>query len=400
MLNKLGYTKYMKRLFLLVAMIFVWLLVLGNGQILAQEHDVPPPTYQVGTVTSVAEEQQFEFGGEQYFAQLLAVKTESGEVVHVDFGNEFQPLAADQRLEPGDQIVLAGMEVAEAVANSEAGIAETGQTSRHFAIADLYRLPALLWLLLGFFAVVAVVSGAKGLLSIVGMLCSLVLLTFFVLPMLLTGANPVLVTLLAVFVIALVTVYLSHGFKLSSHIALGSMLGTLVVVTLLSHWYVILAKLTGLGTEEAAFLQFGETATINLRGLLLGGMMLGALGVLDDITISQVSTVFEIKRANNKLPFSELYQRGMRVGRDHVASLVNTLVLAYAGANLPLLILFTISKDTPNWVHLNNELIAEEVVRTLVGSLGLVLAVPLTTALAAYWVEKAGVVPDEKTHAH
>ena len=83
-----------------------------------------------------------------------------------------------------------------------------------------------------------------------------------------------------------------------------------------------------------------------------------------------------------------------------IISWVNTLVLAYAGANLPLLILFTISKDTPNWVHLNNELIAEEVVRTLVGSLGLVLAVPLTTALAAYWVEKAGVVPDEKTHAH
>jgi uncharacterized membrane protein len=174
----------------------------------------------------------------------------------------------------------------------------------------------------------------------------------------------------------------------------------LVVVTLLSHWYVILAKLTGLGTEEAAFLQFGETATINLRGLLLGGMMLGALGVLDDITISQVSTVFEIKRANNQLPFSELYQRGMRVGRDHVASLVNTLVLAYAGANLPLLILFTISSETPAWVHTNNELIAEEVVRTIVGSLGLVLAVPLTTALAAYWVEKSVTIPEEKAHSH
>jgi uncharacterized membrane protein len=380
----------------LLVILFSALAVFFTGQIMAQDSYPPTPAYQVGTVVSIAEEQQFDFEGQQFYAQLLTIRTESGEVVHVDFGTEFQPLTSDQRLKPGDQIVLAGIDLP---ADPDSVSEETGQL-RHFAIADMYRLPALFWLLLGFFAVVAVVSGVKGLLSIVGMLGSLGLLTYFVLPMLLSGANPVMVTLLAAFVIALVTVYLSHGFKLSSHIALTSMLGTLVVVTLLSHWYVILAKLTGLGTEEAAFLQFGETATINLRGLLLGGMMLGALGVLDDITISQVSTVFEIKRANNQLPFSELYQRGMRVGRDHVASLVNTLVLAYAGANLPLLILFTISSETPAWVHTNNELIAEEVVRTIVGSLGLVLAVPLTTALAAYWVEKSVTIPEEKAHSH
>lgn len=345
-------------------------------------------SYEVGTVAEIAQEERYEDGDQVFYSQLLRVQKSNGEIVEVVLGSEFQPLAHDQRLSVGEQIILTESEIP--------GL----DGEKISAVADTYRIPVLLWLLLGFFAVVAAVSGIKGLLSIIGMLSSLVILTFFVLPMLLSGANPVLVTLLAAFIIAVITVYVSHGFKQLSHIALISMLGTLLVVTLLSYWYIALAKLTGLGSEEAAFLQFGNTATINLRGLLLGGIMLGALGVLDDITISQVSTVFELRRANEKLPFQELYQRGMRVGRDHVASLVNTLVLAYAGANLPLLILFTISEGTPSWVHLNSEILAEEIVRTLIGSLGLVMAVPLTTALAAYWVSKKDIEEIEETHSH
>nr|MBP9819944.1 YibE/F family protein [Candidatus Woesebacteria bacterium] len=156
-------------------------------------------------------------------------------------------------------------------------------------------------------------------------------------------------------------------------------------VGLLSLSTVRAAQLVGLGSEEAYFLQFGPTAQINLQGLLLAGILLGALGVLDDIVVSQVSVVHELKAVSPGLSFEELYQRGLEVGRDHVASLVNTLVLAYAGANLPLFLLFYLNTQSPFWVTLNSDIIAEEVLRTLVGSVALVTAVPVATALAA-WV--------------
>lgn len=156
----------------------------------------------------------------------------------------------------------------------------------------------------------------------------------------------------------------------------------MIAVAALSHGAVISGRLTGLGSEEATFVQFLGSGTVNLRGLLLGGIMLGALGVLDDIAVSQVAVVFELAAAKPKIKFEELFRRAYTVGKTHVASLVNTLVLAYAGANLPLFLLFMTSQNTPAWVALNSQVIAEEVVRTLVGSIGLVLAVPLTTLLA------------------
>ena len=155
-----------------------------------------------------------------------------------------------------------------------------------------------------------------------------------------------------------------------------------------------------MGSEEAAFLQIEQLGQVDLRGLLLSGIRLGALGVLDDIAVTQVATVFELKRANKKLGFSELYERGMRVGRDHVASLVNTLVLAYAGANLPLFLLFSSTAAVPAWVNISSGLVAEEVVRTLIGSMGLVAAVPVTTALAAYWAGKVANSNLLKTAGH
>ena len=143
------------------------------------------------------------------------------------------------------------------------------------------------------------------------------------------------------------------------------------------------AKLSGFGSEEAGFLSMFPGMQINLQGILLAGIIIGVLGVLDDITVSQSACVFELHDANKSLSFSELYKRGMRVGQDHIASLVNTLVLAYAGASLPLLLLFVLSGGEPVSQLINREMIANELVRTLVGSLGLVSAVPITTMLAA-----------------
>jgi len=148
------------------------------------------------------------------------------------------------------------------------------------------------------------------------------------------------------------------------------------------------SQLLGLGSEEAMFLQLDPSLTLNLQGLLLSGIIIGTLGVLDDVTASQAAVVDEISKANESLGFKELYKRGLSVGHEHIAALVNTLFLAYAGAALPLFLLFYINKTQPLWVILNGELIAEEIVRTMVGSSALVLAVPITTALAAYFIPK------------
>ena len=131
------------------------------------------------------------------------------------------------------------------------------------------------------------------------------------------------------------------------------------------------------------FIQTGELSAVNLRGLLLGGIIIGALGVLDDITTAQTAAIDEISKANPRLGFRELYRSGTSIGREHIASLINTLALAYAGASLPILLLFSINEEMPMWTILNSEFMAEEIVRTLVGSSALLLAVPISTYLAA-----------------
>ncbi len=157
--------------------------------------------------------------------------------------------------------------------------------------------------------------------------------------------------------------------------------------------------LFGMGSEESLFI-LGDLPGISLKGLLLGGIMLGLLGVLDDITTAQSAVVDELKQANQSLSFSELYRRGLSVGREHIASLINTLFLAYAGASLPLFLLFSLNQGQELWMIFNNEMIAEEIVRTLVGSTGLILAVPITTALAAYVFQKRSSAIHKETHHH
>ncbi len=149
-----------------------------------------------------------------------------------------------------------------------------------------------------------------------------------------------------------------------------------------------LAKLSGSGTEEAVYLQLGSLPSLSLRGLLLGGMIIGTLGVLDDVTTTQVSTVEEISIADSSLTRKELYRRGLRVGKEHIASLVNTLALAYAGASFPLFLLFAIQGGPPLWIILNAEYVMEEVVRAVVCGAALVIAVPISTVAAAWFYGK------------
>jgi uncharacterized membrane protein len=329
--------------------------------------------YQVGKIEKVLQETQLE-SDNSLFLQTLEVQADDGQIYTVEYGDAFSPLSQNQLMQPGNEVILFTNEL------------QPGETTA--VIADSYRLPTVFWLVVLFSLIVIGVGRKKGFLSILGMILSLLVLMKFIIPQILIGSNPILISLFGSLLIGSATVYLSHGYNLKSHIALFSMMTSLITVAILSMIAVSTASLFGLGSEEAAFLQVGSTANINLQGLLLGGIMLGALGVLDDVTVAQVSLVFQLKLAKQSISFKELYYRSIQVGRDHVASLVNTLVLAYAGANMPLFILFTINESVPTWVTLNSEIIVEEVIRTLTGSIGLVLAVPFTTLIAASFAMK------------
>ncbi len=257
-----------------------------------------------------------------------------------------------------------------------------------YYISDKYRLPAVIIILIGFFVLVVVMSRLKGFTSIIGLIISVLILAKFIVPRILAGQDPMLVGLTGAFAIAVLSIYAAHGLNKRTTVAVFSTLITLGFAACISVFAVNFSRLFGLGSETAFYLQMGQAGDLNLRGLLLAGIIIGVLGLLDDVTTGQAAAVEEIAKANPSLSFHELYKSGISVGREHITSLVNTLVLAYAGASLPLFLVFYLGQYQPMWVILNTEFISEEVMRTLVGSITLVMAVPIATILAAYFFSK------------
>lgn len=258
-----------------------------------------------------------------------------------------------------------------------------------YQIVDVYRLDKLVPIVIFFVVIVLLISRLKGLGSLVGLGISLFVITSFIVPSILAGEDPLLTSVLGSFFIMLVTMYISHGFTQKTHIALLATCIALVLTGILAYSFVNITSLTGFGSDDATSLQFGPTGSINFQGLLLGGIIIGSLGVLDDITTSLSAAIREIARTNPKLKFRELFSSGLRIGSDHIASLVNTLALAYAGAGLPLFLFLVLNpSNQPLWFILNSELLVEEIIRTLAGSIGLILAVPLTAVLASWAFQK------------
>lgn len=254
-------------------------------------------------------------------------------------------------------------------------------STNFYFYADRDRRTSLVWLA-GLFAVVVIALGRfRGVLALVAMVATLGVLVAFVAPSVLDGNDPLLVAVVAASAIAFISLYLTHGFSPTTTVALAGTLTALGLTLGLSWVFFELAAFTGFATEEALILPF-LAEDLDVGALLLGGAVIGALGALDDVTVTQVATVAELRRLSPQLPTADLVASGIRVGRDHIASTVNTLLLAYAGASVPLLLLFAVSDQSLASVA-NSELIAVEIVRTLCGSIGLVAAVPLTTALAA-----------------
>jgi uncharacterized membrane protein len=250
-----------------------------------------------------------------------------------------------------------------------------------YNVVDFERKAPLLYLALAFAALVILFGRLRGALSLLGLALSLLIVVLFVVPAILDGHAPLLVALVGSLAVMLTTISLAHGLGPKS---LAAMLGTaasLILVALLAVTATELTRLTGLASEEATLLNLNVT-DVSLDGLLVAGMVIGALGVLDDVTVSQASTVLALRAAAPAQRFGELYRSALIVGRDHVSATVNTLVLAYVGSSLPILLLFS-SGDLGFLDVVNAELVAKEVVAMLVGSIGLICAVPMTTALAA-----------------
>jgi uncharacterized membrane protein len=257
-----------------------------------------------------------------------------------------------------------------------------------YYFSDYQRRTPLLALGLLFAVAVIGLARWRGAAALAGLVISLVVLVRFALPAILAGENALAVAIVAAAVIAVLIVYLAHGVTTRTTTALLGTLVSLALTAVLAVIFVHAAHLTGLSSEEDTYLRGILGGRVNLQGLLLGGIVIGTLGVLNDVTVTQASAVWEIYLANPAVDARRLYLSAMRIGRDHIASTVDTLVLAYAGAALPLLVIFTIAGRRLGDV-LTGEIVAEQLVQTLVGSLGLVASVPVTTALAVLLVTRS-----------
>lgn len=269
---------------------------------------------------------------------------------------------------PGDNVVLFSLE----------GAAEGGQ---QYSIIDHQRSTEL-WLVAAAFAVAVIAFGRwRGLRALLGLAVTFAVLLLFIVPAILDGRSPVLVAIVGAAAITLTVLYLTHGLSLTTTIAVAGTFASLTITAALSAIATAVTHLSGISDETSSYLNITQ-GDVNMQGLLLAGIVIGSLGVLDDVTVTQSATVTELARANPAFGFRQLYGAATRVGRAHIASVINTIVLAYAGASLPLMLLFAVG-NTPLGELLTTQLIAQELVRSAVGTIGLITAVPITTALAA-----------------
>lgn len=269
-----------------------------------------------------------------------------------------------------------------------------------FSVRDVDRKGALIFFALLFVATILIFGRWQGLRALISLTGTFLVIIYVLLPLLLQGYSPILVSTSIAAVVLFIVIFFTHGFNRESSVALA---GTVVAVTLTSILAFLAVKgtqLTGFTSDEALYLNLSTFGQLDFSGLLLGGIIIGALGVLDDIAITQSAVVSELYGANPKLTKREAYQKAMRVGREHAGALVNTLALAYAGASLPLLLLFSSSELGIAFI-LNQEIFATEIVRTIAGSIGLILTIPITTLLASVILYKyRGEKPAGGGHSH
>jgi len=259
-----------------------------------------------------------------------------------------------------------------------------------FYLTDHVRTGSLYFLAFLFALLLIVIGKKHGWTALLSLIVTFFVIMKFIIPLILAGHSALLVSIIGALIILGLVIYITWGFKLKAHVAVVSIFISLFITGLISIIFSKLASLSGLASEDALFLVNPNSVAIDLSGLLLAGIIIGTLGVLDDVVISQISSVEQLQEANPNLSKKELYKRSIRIGVDHISSMTNTLFLAYAGAALPLLLLFGQggAQEVGFTAVINNELIATEIVRTLTGSIGLILAVPISTILAVKYLKK------------
>jgi uncharacterized membrane protein len=348
----------------------------------AQEEPQSPSTTETmpARVIEILEEGTLDLGqgGTQPYQRVL-VRVEGGSLAGLEVAVEegtINIISQERLFRVGDRVYLERT---------------SGPAGERFYISDFIRTGTLFWIAVLFVGLVALVGRGRGLRAVAGTLFSLVVIFAFILPQIMAGRDPVSVSIAGAVVLLAVSTYLVYGWNFKAHAAVAGMVLSLALTGVLAWTFVKAARLTGM-SEEAGFLVFELGQTINLQGIVLGGIIIGSLGVLDDICVGQASAVFELANVNRELSWYRLFRSSLNIGRDHIAAMVNTLLLAYVGASMPLMLAFMLYPE-PIWRRINREPVAEEIVRTLVGSVGLTLAVPLTgliASLLARWAVRRG----------
>jgi len=329
-------------------------------------------------VIEILEEREFidEIDGTD-IQQNLRLRGLEGELENKEFtfeGIHDFVVTAKNIYQPGDRVIVSQSRNMDG--NDEFYIVDYVRTSKLYLLAIIFVLSVI------------IVGRWKGVKSLISLVVSFVVILKFIIPQILAGSNPLIIGILGSLIILFFAIYLTQGINKKAHLINLSLTVSLVFTGILSFIFTNITKLSGFASEESIYLVNVYGSTINLRGLLLAGILIGAIGVLDDMIVNQVSAIEQIKKANPGLSTKEVLKRGMKIGIDHISSMTNTLFFAYVGVSLPLIILFSINE--PPFINfeqvINNEIIATEIVRTLVGSIGLVLAIPITNFLASYFL--------------
>jgi uncharacterized membrane protein len=368
-----------------ILFLVLWTVVASQSAIVfAQEVHQDLKEIVTAEIVAVLHEGQREIEGTETntFEQELRAEILSGskEGEEVTFVNEII------KLEKGDVVYLHYL--------------ETINGDEYFVFKD-YKRHTQLWFLGGLFVLLLLAfSGWHGFRALFSLGLSIGAIIFGLVPLMLAGYNPVLLSLGIAGVILAVALFVTHGFNARSGIAFLGTFSAVLVTCIIAYFSVTSMRLSGFGSDASVSLNFATRGALDFGGLLLGSIIIGILGMLDDVSITQVSVVRQLKAVNKSLSKRELYKRAIEVGKDHLGSLVNTLALAYVGVSLPLVLLF-VNADAPLALTLNQEVVAAEFVRIIVGSIGLVLAVPFTTFLAAFYYSVRGVDEHEDlSHDH
>lgn len=372
--------KLLKKSTLTFLIIFVLVSFINGFTIFAQQNN---PIYS-GVLKELIREEEVNFGSTTGLLQYFNANIEiDGTLQTIEVENRFFNDGKSFKFKVGDNVYIMKSNISGVIV---------------FNAIDYIRTPYIFILLFIFAFITILIAGYKGFRSLLSLIISFALILLFVLPSLLSGADPIFLILLISVVIIFFNYYLAHGFSKKTTVAIAGTVITLVITILFADLFVNLTRLTGFASEESNFLDSLVKGAINIRALLMAGIIIGIVGIMDDITISQSSIAYELKLTDKNLKWKELYSKTMKIGKDHIASVVNTLILVYTSASLPLLMLFINSKYDFLYI-LNIEIVAEEVVRTLVTSSGLILAVPITTLIASLVFARSDLKEDSK-HSH